>query len=169
MRILLLLVLLAAPSFAAERTLRELIDRVAKDGEENSLDPATSAAFGLPKADTAVKDMWINAADAPDHRDHVFNLLVKKAADGRPEAFGVIMQASKETDAEKVRNFEGAGFRTNLKGEIVAAMKADGVIGSLKQTKLPFRGPTGKAAAAAFEKELAFWLKDSAALELHNK
>src|ERR1044071_4471958 len=98
MRPLLLLVLLAAPSFAADRTLRELIERVAKDGEENALDAATSAAFGLPSTDTPVKDVWINAADSPDHRDHVFNLLIKKAADGRPEAFGIIMQSSRETD-----------------------------------------------------------------------
>lgn len=169
MKTIFLLLLLCAPSFAADRTLKGLIEKVAKEGEENSLDPATSAAFGLPKGDTPVKDMWINSADAPDHRDHVFNLLIKKASDGQPEAFGIIMQSSLETDVEKVRKFEGAGFRANLKGEIVAAMKVDGVIGTLKQAKVPFRGPSGKAAADAFQKELAFWLKDSAALELHNK
>ncbi len=155
-----LLLCAQAPAAPKARTIKELVDLALKTGADDEIAAENAKPLGMKDAVAATKNMWVEAEDAPDKRQHIFDVVLGDKP-GSPVCATFSVKTTDETEDGVYLN--GFWFRVSLSGELLGAMSFEGRSGELFRKTLILKDAKTRA---AFEKEKDFWLKDSAGLKV---
>ena len=130
--------------------LAAIAEHVIKNGTERKLKAPLSRNLGFNQDVVVTRAMRHKSDASPDNKSHAFYVIYSTGKDGKLAPQEIVLGNAQIIERDGQKYVDGFDARTDLKGNLLAAVKSSGPAGQVAQNPLP---TDSQAAIDAFNAE----------------